>query len=153
MLDFFRSTIGAGVCLAASSCLAQSAGSVGFELAGIFRSDCAPYDGSAFSVTLHAPGDSREYRLKANAPLSEAVGTWRHSNLSSPNQALIARCETKPEIKCEYPESGTFQIEPLRGDVMRGRVTVQFSGDNRPRRFAFSANATPTKNSGLDLCG
>ena len=153
MRELLRSTIWTGVCLAASGCLAQSAGSAAPALAGTFSSDCAPYDGSAFIVTLHAPGDSREYILKANVLLSEAAGTWKHSNLGSPNQASIVRCETKPKKKCDYPESGSFQIEPLRGGVMRGSVTMQFSDDSHPRRFAFSANAVPTMGSAPRVCG
>lgn len=114
-------------------------------LSGEYRPDCAPYDGAAFIVVLRAPSSKGELLLKANAPLQEAPGKWRHSGLSQPNDAAILFCPTGPERKCDYAESGSFQIEPLSAGKMSGSLEAHFS---RGVTYQFNFVAKPARGAG-----
>ena len=97
-------------------------------ISGHYRADCAPYDGPAFIVVLPGPSSNSEFWLRANVPLQEAAGNWRHSGLSKPGDAQIALCQIAgSERKCNYPESGSFQIAPVVSGKMNGSFQARFS--------------------------
>ena len=139
--------------IAAMTAFAQAAVATGpAAYNGQYRHDCAPYDGPAFTVTLPTPRARYEYLLKATVPLNQAAGKWTHGNMSRPGEASIAYCRTRPEMRCEYPQSGSFRIAPMRGGIMRGEATAHFTGEQAPRRFTFTARAGP-KPTGRGFCG
>ena len=131
--------------------LTVSAQAASQTLSGEYRSDCAPYDGAAFVVTLTAAEPSHQFWLRANAPLSAAVGRWNHGSLSAPGSSGIVYCRTVPETKCEYPQAGSFHIRAMSGGRMSGSFEARFAG-NRLYRYRFTARPAAGSDRPV-LCG
>jgi hypothetical protein len=127
---------------------AQSAETV---LNGTYNHDCAPYDGPAFIVILPRPSGTQDFQFKANVPLQQALGTWRHSDVSSPKHAVILLCSNKGVLECAEAKTGQFRVTALTGDTMRGSANFGFE-DGRHFNFVFSASrGTPP--TGRGMCG
>ena len=120
-------------------------------LQGAYRPDCAPYDGAAFVITLPAPAQKGEFRLQANAPLSQIARRWVHSSGNArPGTAMVMLCRTAPDLMCDYPEAGTFSVSGQPGTKIRGSFNARFV-DGARYRYRFSAAPDP-KDSSL-RCG
>lgn len=136
------------VLLIFSSALLSAAAPVS-ALSGTYRADCAPYDGSAFRITLAAP-QRRNLELAANVPLAEMAGRWTHSDASRPGTAMILLCRETPERVCSYPQAGHFTVSGKAGGTITGTYEARF--ENSPRMTGIF-RARPARNAARMLCG
>jgi len=97
-------------------------------LHGIYRRDCAPYDGPAFMITLLAPAQNGEFWLRANAPLAQIAGHWPNAPESRPGTASIVLCRKTPEMKCDHATTGAFTVTGNPGARISGSFTARFTG-------------------------
>lgn len=119
-------------------------------LHGTYQADCAPYDGSAFRITLPT-GPARQIELRANAPLAAMAGTWTHTSGNvRPGTATILTCRTRPELVCDYPVSGTFTVSGKPGGPISRTFTATFPYTPRQTRHF---TARPVRGGGTMLCG
>lgn len=107
-------------------------------LSGTYRSDCAPYDGPAFQISLPAPSLKGAFLLRADVPLEDAVGNWKHVLQSQPGEAHISFCETGGKRMCHNVISGSFRVNSVISGRMTGSIEARFS-DSIVHRFAFAA--------------
>lgn len=120
-------------------------------LYGEYSSDCAPYDGPAFVITLPAPVQRGPFWwLRANVPLAEIAGHWTHSSTGQPGAASIALCQKTPTHKCDMPEEGSFTVTGHPGANIKGTIAATFT-DGIRHVYRFTA-ATARHTEGR-LCG
>lgn len=107
-----------------------SAASPPTPLTGTYSADCAPYDGSAFRITLPTARNA-QIEMTANVDLADMAGRWVHSSASQPGTAAIMRCSTAPERICRYPQTGSFTITGKPGTPITGTFDARFDDGTR----------------------
>lgn len=129
-----------GLVLFLAAACSTTASSGQGTLSGTYRGDCAPYDGPAFLITLPLPAARSELNMRANVGIERAAGEWRHVFQAGPGEALVFRCQTFGERRCDYPDSAIWRIEQAGPDRLTGTIEQQFPGEAR-QSFAFTARA------------
>ena len=144
--------ISVGIALLAALAQLSATRPAATVLEGEYQADCGPNDVSGVLITLSAPEQEGEFRLRANAPLARIAGRWHHAKEFGlrPGSATILLCRKTPDLKCDYPEDGTFTVTGKPGARIGGSFEASFPGSIRQ---AFRFTAMPARSAEPLLCG
>jgi hypothetical protein len=140
------------ICTAISLGCAPIAGAKSATLSGFYRSECAPYDGPAFRVSLPAPAFGGSFWMRADVPLDQAVGRWKHVLQTQPGDGTIIFCGKRGGVDCRAAESGSFQVDSIVAGHMKGSLEARFAG-GVVHRLTFNARAKPLVERERGFCG